>query len=410
MNTRRQFVLNTIYTGLGVSILPEIKCAPASGKAEHVIYINMAGGMSHIDSFDPKTDKAIAGEYTGIKTKVDSIEINSNLKGLANHTDKMALIRGMSVTTGDHAGGQYIAHTSYKKLGTIVHPAMGAWMTYFKDDKQPHSIPQNILIGGSADHPGSGWMYKKYSPVPIQDPLRGLDNTVVKNVAELNQRIDILNALNRDASKINNPGVKGYAEFYNQTFKLLESKDLEVFDISKEKKESRDKYGSTKFGQGLCLAKRLIEKAGVKFIEVTRGGWDNHVEVFNAMDSNLLDVDTALTALINELTALDLMKKTLIVIATEFGRTPTINVNNGRDHFPRAYSNVLIGAGIKGGTIYGKTDAQGSNVIDQQCSVQDFNATIAAAIGLPIEQKVISPEGRPFTIADKGKPIVQVLS
>lgn len=408
--TRRQFIERTLLGSLGVSLIPtpSFSAQPSKQKAEHVIYLYFAGGMSHLDTFDPKNDPDTKGEFKAINTKVDGIQICEHLSGLAKHADKMSIVRGMTVTTGDHAGAQYYARTSFKKIGTIVHPAMGAWMCSTFDDHKPHSVPSNILINGPADHPGSGWMPKRYSPVPINDPLRGLDNTIIKNKDAFNKRIAILDQLNHDSNKINNPAIKGYSEFYDQTIKLLNSSDLDVFDLNKESKETREKYGNNRFGQGLCLAKRLIEKSGAKFIEVTHGGWDMHTNIASSMEAQLNVVDTALTTLIDDLTSSGLFNKTLIVIATDFGRGP-YNINAGRDHNPAAFSQVLIGAGIKGGTIYGQTSKKGTSVEDKQTSVQDFNATIASVIGIDTDQKIISPEGRPFSVADKGKPIGDIL-
>ena len=411
MNTRRSFLQQMATSTLGVTVFPHFADAAtvAKSKAEHVIFLYMAGGMSHLDTFDPKDDPTVKGEFNSITTNAGQ-QISEHLPGLAKHGDKMAIIRSLSVTTGDHAGAQYLNRTGYKHIGTIVHPALGAWMCNIQDDHKTRALPQNVLINGPSDHPGSGWMAKRYSPVPIHDPLRGLDNSTIKNPDEFNRRISILNELNKSAGKAVNASVKGYGEFYDQTIRLLNSKDTEIFDISKESKETREKYGNNKFGQGLCLAKRLIEKGGVKFVEVTHGGWDTHNENFKALTTQLATVDQALTALIEDLRASGLLSKTLIVIATDFGRTPTININNGRDHFPKAFSQVLIGAGIKGGTVYGQTNKSGTEVADKQISIQDFNATVAAAIGITPEQKLVSPEGRPFTLADKGKVITELLA
>ncbi len=411
MKTRRDFILNTAYAGLGVSLIPTLQAAPAnSNAAKHIIYLYLAGGMSHLDTFDPKLDPETKGEFTAIKTNVDGMQISEHLPLLAKHGDKMAIVRGMTVTTGDHAGAQYLARTSFKKINTIVHPAMGAWMCHFHDDGEVHALPRNVLIGGPADHPGSGWMPKKFSPVPIQDPIRGLDNSKLKDPADFNKRIAILQRMNRETNKINNPTVKGYVEFYDQTVRLLNSKDLECFDITKESADIRTKYGDNRFGQGCLLARRLIEKAGTKFIEVTSGGWDTHVNNFQALTTQLGVMDQALSALIEDLQASGLLKETLIVLATDFGRTPQININNGRDHFPKAFSNVLIGAGIRGGQVYGSTNAKGTEIADRQVSVPEFNATIAAAAGLPIDQIVISGEGRPFTVANKALPVKDLLA
>lgn len=411
MNTfnRRDFILNLASAGLGVTVLPNIYAAPLPQKAEHIIYLFMNGGMSHLDTFDPKTNAEVKGKFNSINTKGDYL-ISQHLPKLAKHGDKMAVIRSMMVTTGDHAGAQYIQRTSFKKIGTVVHPNLGAWMCNLKDDQKLKAIPENVLISGPADHPGAGWMPKKYSPIPVADPMRGLDNTVLKNKDEFSKRIEILNKLERNAQKNINPAVKSYSEFYDQTVRLLNSKDLEIFDLSKEDAAVREKYGNNRFGQGCCLAKRLIEKGGCKFIEVSDGGWDTHVNNFDALENKLEVLDTALNALIEDLQSSGLLKKTLIVIATDFGRTPNININDGRDHHPGAFCGVLIGAGIKGGQAYGKSDDKGMKAIENVVSPQDFNATIAAAAGLPTEEILISPEGRPFKLADKGKPISALLA
>lgn len=406
--TRREFVLNLAAAGLGVTVLPHVAYASEANKAEHVIYLFMNGGMSHLDTFDPKTNVEVKGEFNSITTNA-GYQISEHLPKLAKHGDKMAIVRSMMVTTGAHEQAQYIQRTSFKKIGTTVHPNLGAWMCNFKDDGREKVIPENVLISGPADHPGSGWMPKKYSPIPIQDPMRGLENSVVKNKAEFSKRVQILEQLERDAMKSINPSQKSYAEFYDQTIRLLDSKDLEVFDLSKEVPAVREKYGNNRFGQGVCLARRLIEKGNCKFIEVSDGGWDTHTNNFESLEAKLGILDTALTALIEDLQQSGLLRKTLIVIATDFGRTPIVNINNGRDHHPGCFSGVLIGAGIKGGQAFGTTDEKGMKAVENVITPQDFNATIAAAAGLPIDQIITSSDGRPFKIADKGKPIVQLL-
>jgi uncharacterized protein (DUF1501 family) len=407
--TRRNFVLNLASAGLGVTVLPHVAAAPSVNKAEHIIYLFMNGGMSHLDTFDPKTNVDVKGKFNSITTNAD-YQISEHFPSLAKHGDKMSVIRSMMVTTGDHAGAQYLQRTSFKKIGTIVHPNLGAWMCNFQDDGTPKVIPQNVLITGPADHPGSGWMPKKYSPIPIADPMRGLDNAVLKNKDEFSKRVAILDKLEKDANKIINPAQKSYAEFYDQTIRLLNSKDLEIFDLTKEDAAVRAKYGENRFGQGCCLAKRLIEKGGAKFIEVGDGGWDTHVNNFTSLEAKLKILDVAVTALIEDLQASGLLKKTLIVIATDFGRTPNININDGRDHHPGAFSSVLIGAGIKGGQVYGKSDEKGMKAAENVVSPSDLNATIASAAGLPIDNILVSPEGRPFKLADKGTPIKALLA
>lgn len=410
MNTlsRRNFVLNLASAGLGVTVLPNIGAVAPVNKAEHIIYLFMNGGMSHLDTFDPKTDAEVKGKFNAINTNA-GYQISEHLPKLAKHGDKMAVVRSMMVTTGDHAGAQYIQRTSFKKIGSVVHPNLGAWMCHYTSKDETKVIPENVLISGSADHPGAGWMPKKYSPIPIADPIRGLDNTKLKNQSEFLKRVSILEQLEKDANKIINPAEKSYAEFYDQTIRLLNSSELDVFDLSKEDAMTREKYGNNRFGQGCCLAKRLIEKGGCKFIEVSDGGWDTHVNNFESLETKLATLDQAIDALINDLQASGLMQKTLIVIATDFGRTPNININDGRDHHPGSFCGVLIGAGIKGGQAYGASDNKGMKAVHNIVSPQDFNATIAAAANLPVDDVAMSPQGRPFKLADKGQPIKALL-
>jgi len=186
---------------------------------------------------------------------------------------------------------------------------------------------------------------------------------------------------------------------------LMDSQDLAAFDISQEPQSIRDAYGSDPFGRGCLLARRLIEH-DVRFVEIVNGGWDTHADNFTQMGENCPPVDRALSALLGDLDARGLLEDTLIVLATEFGRTPRINTQrDGRDHYPKAFTCLLAGGGIQGGFKHGKTDAEGHEVIEDMVTVQDFNATIAYALGLPTDYEMYSPSGRPFRVAHKGAPV-----
>jgi len=415
MNTqnRRQFISNIAKAGLGVTALsytPRAFADTVNSKVKHIIYIYMEGGMSHLDTFDPKEHPETKGKFSKIPTAADGMYLSEHLKGIAKHGDKMALVRSMSVTTGDHAGAQYNVRTSYKQIGTIVHPALGAWMAKF--NKSETSLPSNVLISGPAKHPGSGWMPKIYSPIPVIDPAKGLQYSDLKDLDTFKSRWEILNKLNKNVNEnAKSSEVRAYVEFYDETIKLLQSSELQAFDISKEDKDLRDnKYGNNRFGQGLLLARRLIEN-GVSFVEVKSGGWDTHVNNFDALATSLPQHDQSITALIEDLQGKGLLESTLIVVATEFGRTPIINVNDGRDHWPGAFSCALIGAGVKGGAVFGSTDEKGEKVAEGSRKIEpkDFNATIAKIAGLPYDQEFFSPNGRPFKIAHDGKPIDEVI-
>lgn len=412
---RRDFIEKALLGSLGVSVIPHLSQAGTKRHAEYFVSIYLEGGCSHIDSWDVKSTSK--SQFGIANTKVDGIKLCEHLSDLGKHADKMVLFRGMSVPDGNHETARYLNRTSYKKIGTIVHPTIPTFFTFENSDK-PTTIPKNILIGSEANHPGSGWMGPKYAPLPIIDPLRGIANTLVKNETEFNKRVAILKEMNRETDKFNNKDIKAYVDFYGQTIKMLSSDELDVFDISKETPALREAFGNNRFGNGCCLINRLFQKSDVRAVEILLGGWDNHVNLYTVMDGNLKILNQGVSALIDALTAAGIMDKTLISINTEFGRTPVyngtadaVNLTAGRDHYPTAFSQCLIsGCGIKGGSIYGRTDELGKTVIDQQTSPQDYNATIAAILGMNPEKEYISPEGRPFTIGNKGRIISEVLA
>jgi uncharacterized protein (DUF1501 family) len=191
-------------------------------------------------------------------------------------------------------------------------------------------------------------------------------------------------------------------EYYNQANKLLKSDALKAFDISGE--SNRADYGENRLGQGCLLARKLVE-SGVRVVEVVSGGWDMHQDIAGGTGDRIPELDKALSTLIRDLDSRGLLQSTLIAVGTEFGRTPDINMNAGRDHYPAAYSCVLAGGGIKGGTVYGETDGMGKKVKANPVKPEDFLATIGYGLGLNLDETVYSPTQRPFTFADKGVPV-----
>jgi uncharacterized protein (DUF1501 family) len=190
----------------------------------------------------------------------------------------------------------------------------------------------------------------------------------------------------------------------------MKSEDLNAFDISQEPEMMHELYGSSNFGQGCLLARRLIENK-VRYVEVTRGGWDTHDNNFEAVSTNCMDIDQALSALLLDLEMRGLLKETLVVLTSEFGRTPKINGRDGRDHWPYCFTAFLAGGGIKGGTTYGETDDQGRSPVDSKpIKPEDLNATIAYNLGLPLNDVQYSPSGRPFTVAHNGEPLMDILA
>lgn len=382
------------------------------GKAKSVIYLFMTGGMSHLDSFDPKPGAKSQGETKPTATKIPGVSITDRMPKIADLMNGIALIRSMTTQTGAHEQGQYMMRTSFKPLNSIRHPGMGAWAASVLGKNNQH-LPPNVAIGGLAEHPGSGFLPATVAPVPIGNPAEGLQNTESPSYLQEDQfkkRMSLSNQFDVDFKrKHKSQLIDAYDATYREAVKLMGSSELKVFNIANEKEEVREKYGNNRLGQGLLLARRLVEK-GVRFVEVEYGNWDHHNDLCNRAPDMLRTLDQALSALLLDLRDKGLISQTLVVLTTEFGRTPILNENAGRDHHPGAFSALLCGAGIKGGLVYGATDTLGQKVDSDPVYPEDLNATIATTLGLPLEKEFIAPNGRPFRIADRGTPVKKILA
>jgi len=427
--SRRSFLANTANTAFGVTLggaaatwFNSAEAAEAiaqsKGKAKHVIYLYMAGGMTHIDTFDPKPEAPV--EYRGpikaISTNVDGIQLGQHFEKTAKHADKMCLVRSMNSTQGAHAQGNYNVHTSYTMRSSITHPTLGSWANKLDPSRLKQTLPPYVTVHTGNNHAGAGFFEPTAAPLPVGDAEKGLQNSKRRREvteADFNRQIALRSKLDQDFTKRFSKGqrsVRAYDEMFNSAVKLMSSKDLEAFDLSKESKDTLAAYGTDKFSKGVLLARRLVEH-GVRFVEVQYGGFDWHSDNFTKAEEKLPVLDQAYAALLSDLKQRGLLESTLIVIATEFGRTPKIDDDSGRNHFPKAFSFALAGAGIKGGTVYGETDETASNVVTKKTSPADFNATIASAMGLPHDQVVFSPSKRPFKMGGKeGQPIKEILA
>jgi uncharacterized protein (DUF1501 family) len=274
-------------------------------------------------------------------------------------------------------------------------------------------LPGNYLIGGENRHPGAGFLEPSLSPVPIANPAAGLQNTALPKYLpeELFHRRLALAAKFDESfqSSRNNGQVEAYNQLYSEARRLMGSEHLKVFNINQEPQSVRDAYGNHQLGQACLLARRLVE-SGARFVEISSGGWDMHQDLYTRLDEKADQVDTAVGNLLRDLHSKGLLDETLVVLTTEFGRTPQLNANGGRDHHPGAFCSLLMGAGIRGGQVYGASDKQGFSVDQDRVSVADFNKTIAAAAGLPIEEEKYAPNGRPFKIGGNGEPILALLA
>jgi uncharacterized protein (DUF1501 family) len=419
--TRRDFVLGMAKTCLGVTLMDAFatraSAVPFEGAskarqfatAKNVIYLYMSGGMSHLDTFGVVDGADTMGSTKCIKTSADGVQISEYLPRTAGSMHHGVIINSLASTQGAHAQGNYFMHTGYTLRGATRHPTMGAWLSKFQGKGNP-ALPGSVIITGDSKHPGGGFFEAAYQPLVLNNPAAGLQNSARPaslTASDFDYQLALSAKLDSGfQNAYHYKNVKNYADVYHDAVRVMKSEDLVAFDLKKEPESMHDLYGGDPFGQGCLLARRLVEH-GVRFVEVNLGGWDMHNDLFARAPERCAVLDTALGALLPDLERRGLLNDTMVVLTSEFGRTPKINSNNGRDHYPKAFSSVIWGGGVQGGQVYGKTD-KGIEVTENKVSIPDFNATIAYGLGLPLDTVIYSPTKRPFTVADKGQPLTAI--
>jgi len=409
---RRTFVERCARLAFGLTVLPTLGSralaapGPGFGKAKRIIFLQLQGGLSHIDSFDPKTGES-KGPGDAIKTSAD-FQVTNYLPETAKIASKITVIRSMTAKVGVHASAQYLMRTGFEQRGTIVHPMLGAWAQHYLGSSSK-TLPSSVCVNRPAAH-GNGFFPAAYSPLPILDPDAGLTNSAARVSADLQtKRVSLLEQLDATFGKtMADENVKAYGDFYDSTLQLMKSSDLKAFDLSAEPADLREKYGRNKFGQGALLARRLVE-SGVRFVEVQSGGWDMHKDIDDGMEDRGGEFDRAFAALVSDLDARGMLDSTLVVVATEFGRKPAFD-GTGRGHHPVGFSTVLAGGGVKRGYVHGSTDAKGYGPATLPMTVPEFHATIGWAAGLPLHEEFMTPSGRPMTVGNKSKPALGVFA
>ena len=418
--SRRQFMNDIAKTCLGVSAIISAEDLLGSEipsqipTARNVIFLYMAGGMTHIDTLDPKPDNAdVMGETTAIDTSADGIQVGHWLPKTATQMHLATIVRSLNTNQGAHAQANYLLHTSYQRRGTIIHPTMGAWVSRFTR-KLNETLPSNVRINGGSDVLGAGYFEKKHGPLPLGNPSAGIQNVSKPNyVTEdmFNKRLDIAGKFNKDfLGSYPQKQIRAYTDLYDDATRLMKSSDLKAFDLTQEPQNIRDEYGDNNFGQGCLLARRLVS-SGVRFVEVQLGGWDMHNQVFTSLEDKAAQLDAGLSTLLKDLNRRGMLKETLVVLASEFGRTPEVKAGRiGRDHHPSAFSTLLAGGGIKEGYVHGLSDERGHYVEEKGVGMEDLNATIAYTMGINVNKTIFSPSGRPFQVGHGSQPITDILA
>jgi len=377
--------------------------APRRARACILLWLN--GGPSHIDTFDPKPGRATGGPFKAIPARARGMMVSEHLPLLAERGDRLAVVRSMSSEEGNHSRAQYYVHTGYAPNPTVVHPSLGGWVSARLVDPAA-ALPAFVSIGGPSF--GAGFLGVQNGPFVVQKPgALPADTALPPGVdrARFQRRLAALDAVEeRFARATGDPKVQGRREVYAKAVRLMQSHDLDAFDVSRESDAARRAYGNTDFGRGCLVARRLVER-GVRFVEVVLDGWDTHENDFERTQKLMSTLDPAFSALLDDLASRGLLSSTLVACMGEFGRTPHINANDGRDHWPRAWSAALAGGGVRGGTVHGATDENGAKVVGTPTGVPDLLATMATLLGLDPSHTEITPAGRPIALTDGGTPI-----
>jgi uncharacterized protein (DUF1501 family) len=387
---------------------------PAPAHACILLWLN--GGPSHIDTFDPKPGRPTGGPFKAIKTRAPGLMLSEHLPRLAEHGDRLALVRSMTSKEGNHNRAQYFVHTGYAPNPTVVHPSLGGWTSArlahgndapHDDPRAPHDeLPAFVSIGGPSF--GAGFLGVENGPFVLQKAGAlpadvGLPPGV--DAARFARRLAALDSMEaRFAASTADAKVDGHRQVYAEAVRLMRTPKLEAFDVSGEPEATRAAYGDTDFGRGCLVARRLVER-GVRFVEVVLDGWDTHQDNFDRTRTQMGTLDPAFAALLADLGARGRLGTTLVACMGEFGRTPRINPNDGRDHWPAAWSAALAGGGIRGGVVRGATDDDGAKVATAPTGVPDLLATMATLMGLDPAFTATTPAGRPIDLTDGGRPL-----
>jgi hypothetical protein len=422
--SRRDFLRVGALAPFGLSLgslLAAEKSAVKRSRAKSVLLVFLGGGISHHDTFDLKPDalEEIRGKYKGIPSTIPGLHVGELLPKMAKTMNKVCLVRSQQ-----HGNDHHETATNWVLSGRFGspfgdHPAMGAVVaqqTGFSGVVPPYvAVPRNPSFTWELGK--SAWLGGRYESFKAGDPnakdFKVRDLSLPKDVTPktLERRATLLKAVDSLGAHVQGSDqIATYDEFHQKAAQMVLSPQAQsAFDVESESERLRDTYGRHEFGQSCLLARRLVEN-GVRFVTVNYAGWDHHAKIFEGLDKKLPQFDQGFSALIDDMTERGLLKDTLVVCMGEFGRTPKINKDAGRDHWGHAGVMMFAGAGVRGGKIIGATDKTGSQVTDRPVSPADVCWTVYEALGIEPNRELRTPEGRPVAILDQGATIHELYS
>jgi hypothetical protein len=429
--SRREMLGVSLASLYGVSYsgwLPRLASAAAEqakSRGKACILLWMQGGPSQTDTFDLKPGHANGGPFKEIATAASGVKISEHLPGLAREMKDVALIRSLTTTEGDHGLATQLMLTGYRaQQAAVRYPSLGSLLS--KELGSEDADLPNFVCLSPMRMVDAGFLGPNYAPLTVSgasDDPNARANLSIEDLAprgstpeSLKKKVTIQSFMAKEfGASVGGEALAAHRSSYSRAVRMVETQAKHAFQLEEEKAELRDAYGRNRFGQGCLLARRLVER-GVAFVEVALtgapgnlAGWDTHTNNFEQVKALSQVLDPAWSTLLQDLRERGLLENTLVLWMGEFGRTPKINPQGGRDHFPAAWSVALGGAGIRGGQAVGKTSAGGDEVVDRPVKIADLYATICASLGIDPTKENLSPEGRPIGLVDRGGEVVREL-
>jgi Protein of unknown function (DUF1501) len=396
-------------------------------KANAVIMLWLGGGPATIDMWDlkPEAPDGIRGDFKAIDTSASGVQISEHLPLTAKIADRLTVVRSLAHTIPSHGPATIFMTTGNKPTPAVQYPALGSLVTRLMPPEEgvPPYVAFNEIRGGSAGT--AGYLGTAYNPFIVEGSaggkgaatgnlkVRGIQLPTGFTLEDLENRDKLLKGFDESFRAADKSAdlADGLDAFHKKALEILRSdKTKKAFDLAQESKETRERYGATPFGQGALAARRLVE-AGVRFVTISLGGWDTHGQNFTNLKTKLLPpLDQTLSALVEDLDKHGLLDSTIVYCAGEFGRTPKVNKNAGRDHWARSMAVVLAGGGFKRGYAHGTTDAQGMAPATDACTPDDVSATIFRQLGIDPRTELQTPTGRPIQLFREGKVVEKLLA
>lgn len=413
-SNRREFLFVGLVGSLGLTLGNLFKLqaqSAAKPRAQSVINIFLPGGIAAQESFDPKLLAPI--EYRGplgtVKTKLEGVYFSELLKHSAGVADKLCVVRSMTHGEADHDRGTHNMFTGWRPSPAVEYPSLGSIVSHELGSR--NDLPPYVCIPTQPNtFAGTGYLGSAYGPFSVgADPASGSfkvrDLNLPGGVDEKRfaQRKEMRAVVDAHFSALEkSDALEGMDSFYERAYAMMSSsKAREAFDLKQEPDKLREEYGRNAAGQRMLLARRLVE-AGTRFVSLTYGGWDHHDNIRNGFSNQMPQFDQAFAALIRDLDRRGILDSTLVLVTTEFGRTPKVNGTAGRDHYPKVFSIVMAGGGMKQGYVHGASDPTGSEVDSDPLTVPDYAATVYSLLGIDYE-KTLMAGARPVKIVKDGE-------